>query len=59
MGTFICDRCKKQWPDVVYFSCPECHPRWALTQAILMIASLFVFPIAVLAAIAWFAGWLL
>jgi hypothetical protein len=37
MGTFVCDRCRKQWPDVVYFSCPECHPGWAMGQALLMV----------------------
>jgi hypothetical protein len=63
MGMFICDRCQKQWPDVVYFSCPECHPRWAIFQAVSVIVSLVVFStaftIAFLVAIVWFAGRLL
>lgn len=63
MGMFICARCKRKWPDGGYFSCPECHPRWALFQAIFLTASLFVFgipfAIAFLAAIVWFVGWFL
>jgi hypothetical protein len=62
MGTFLCKRCKKQWPDVVYFSCPECHPRWAFFQGMLMftyyIGCGLMFGVAFLAAIAWFLGWL-
>jgi hypothetical protein len=63
MGTFICARCKKQWPDFAYFSCPECHPRWALFQGIFMGISLLgcglTLAVAFFAAIAWFVGWLL
>jgi hypothetical protein len=61
MGTFNCKSCKKQWFDVVYFSCPECHPRWVLVQGILVIASVvgfgFGLAVAVFAAIFWFVGW--
>ena len=58
MGTFICNRCKKRWPDVAYFCCPMCYPRWAIFHTVLLIVSLCVFTIALLTAIGWFAGWL-
>jgi hypothetical protein len=58
MGTFICGRCKKEWSDVAYFCCPECHPRWALFLGILAFSFFCGFLIAALAGFAWLAGWL-
>jgi hypothetical protein len=59
MGMFVCDRCKKVWPDVGYFSCPECHPRWALFQTASLMVGIIVFgtafSIAFIAAVVWVA----
>ena len=60
MGTFVCDKCEKRWPDIGFYCCPECYPRRALFHVILSMTGLIVFVIGffaiVLAAIAWFGG---
>ena len=57
MGTFICDRCKKQWPDIFFYSCPKCYPLWVWGEAFFTLGCFFVFPITIiLALVAWLCG---
>jgi hypothetical protein len=56
MGMFICDRCKKRWPDVFFHHCPKCYPHWAWSEAILLFVVFLVCPLGSLAALAWFLG---
>jgi hypothetical protein len=58
MGTFVCDRCNKRWPDLVCFCCPQCYPHWARFQFAIMMIFYFVLPIVVIASIALFVVWL-
>ena len=62
MGTFLCERCQKRWPDVAYYHCPECYPRWALFDFILLFGGFVVFLIGFwggwVVIVAWAAGWL-
>ncbi len=59
MGTFICDKCKKQWPDVAYQCCPDCRPCRAWVHTILGIVVILAVGIAEIVAIAWLVGLLL
>ena len=58
MGTFICDKCKKQWDDITNQCCPMCYTRWDRFYKNLLGAVVCVINIALLAAIAWLLGWL-